>query len=85
MLCMAGFLTFFTLSLLCVCMCVSVNKISQKILNESTSILAEAFPVTQEGKQSILKKKSPGARVGVFGGGGGFGPNDKRQNILFFE
>ena len=64
--------------LLCVCLsvCLSVGKISKKILNGSTSFLLEAFPLIQGGNHSILKKKRPGVRVGgcgcvcVWGGGG---------------
>ncbi len=58
-----------------VCVCVSVTKISQKILNRSTSFLVEAFPVTQGGNHSILEKSPPGVTVGV---GVKFDPNDKR-------
>ncbi len=58
MLCMAGFLT----SRLCVCLsvCVSVNKISKKNIEPINSIFVEAFPVTQGGNHSILKKIAPG-------------------------
>ncbi len=42
MLRMAGFIT----SHLSVCVCVSVDKIAQKVCNQSTSVLLGAFPVT---------------------------------------
>ncbi len=48
-----GFLLCVCLS---VCVCVSVTKISKKILNRSTSFLAGAFPLIQGGNHSILKK-----------------------------
>ncbi len=65
---------------LCVCMraCVrlSVCKISQRILDRSTSFFVEAFPMAQGGNHSILKENCPEVRVGVWGPK--FGPNDKR-------
>ena len=64
-----------------VCACVSVNKISHilsfsHILNLA-SFLVEAFPLTQGGNHSILKKKCPGVRAGV--GVPKFVPNDNRK------
>ena len=44
----------------CQCVCVSVTKISKKILNRSTSFSVEAFLLTQGGNHSILKKIAPG-------------------------
>ncbi len=53
-LCWAGFICDAHVRLcvcLCVCVCVSVcvavNKISQKVFNQSTSFLVGAFPLTQ--------------------------------------
>ena len=54
----AGFLT--SCLSVCVCVCVSVTKISKKILTRLTSFLVEAFPLTQGGNRSILKKIAPG-------------------------
>ncbi len=76
MLCIAGFLTLRLFVCVCLSVCVSVNKISKKILNQSTSFLVEAFSVTQGGNHSIFKKKCPGVMVGV--GESKFGPNNKR-------
>ena len=68
-LCMAGFL------ILRLCVCVSVNKISQKVLNRSTLFLVEVFPLTQKGNRLILKKIAPGKGwVCVCGGGGKIWP-----------
>ncbi len=58
MLRMAGFLT------LHLSVSVSVDKISQKVFNQSTSFLVGAFPVNQGGNHSILKKKSPWGKGG---------------------
>ncbi len=56
-----GFLLCVCLSVcVSVCVCVSVTKISQKILNRSTSFLAGAFPLTQGGNHSILRKIASG-------------------------
>ncbi len=56
MLRMAGFPTLH-LSV-CLSVCVSMDKISQNIFNQSTLFLEGAFPVTQGGGNlSILKKK----------------------------
>ncbi len=67
-----------------VSVCVSVNKISQKMLNLSTPFLVEAFPVTQGGKPFNFEKKSLWCK------GGGvcvwrakFGPNDKTKGNFF--
>ena len=54
MLRMAGFIT------LHISVCLSVDKISQKVFNQSTLFLVGAFPVTQGGNHSILKKIAPG-------------------------
>ncbi len=50
-----GFLLSF-----CVCpsVCVSVFKVSQKLLNRPTSFLVDGFPLTQRGNHSILKLRS---------------------------
>ncbi len=48
---------------------------SPKILNQSTSYLVEAFPLTQGGDHLSLKNL-PGVRVGMESPK--FGPNDKR-------
>ncbi len=63
-----------------VCLSVSVSKISQNILNRSTSFFDAGLliPVTQGGNHSILKKKCLGIRVGVGGGVQIFAANDKR-------
>ena len=63
MLCMPGFLTLRLSVGLYVC--VSVNKISPKILNRSTSFVVDVLPVTQGGNHSILKKNYPGVKVCV--------------------
>ena len=44
-LCWAGFIVM--LMCICVSVCVSVNKISQKLFNQATSFLVGAFPLTQ--------------------------------------
>ena len=51
----------------CLSVCVSVYKISQKIFSRSTSFLVEAFPVTQGGNHSILKKRPRGKGGGCVG------------------
>ena len=60
------------------CVRLTDNKISQKLSNRSTSLLVEAFPVTQGGNHSILNKKLPWDKGGSGGGVSKFGPNDKR-------
>ena len=42
------------------CVCLSVFKITQKILNPSTSVLVEAFSLTQGENCSILRKVTAG-------------------------
>ena len=69
-----GFLLCVCLSV-CVFVFVSVSKISQKILNRSTSFLA-GLPSDPGRKPFDFEKYHPGVRVGV--GGSKFGPNDKR-------
>ncbi len=83
---MAGFLTLRWIISVCLCLSgvfVSVTKISKKILNRPTSYLVEAFPLTQGGNHSILKKNHPREKgcvrvcvVCVWGGRSKFGPND---------
>ena len=54
-----GGVSYFAFVCLSECVCVSVSKISQKILNQSTSFLVEAFPLPQGGNHSndsMLKK-----------------------------
>ena len=48
MLCMAGFVTLH-LSSVYVCVCVCVDKISQKVFNHTTLFWVGDFPVTQGG------------------------------------
>ena len=74
MLHISGFLTL-RLSV-CVSVCVSVNKVSKKILNQSTSFLVESFPCVPGRKPFDFEKKSPQGKGG--GGGSKFGPNDMR-------
>ncbi len=79
MLCNGGVSYFaFVCVSVCLSVCVSVNKIISKNIDRFTSFLVEAFPVTQGGNHSILKKKSPRGKGGWVGGGVEFGPNDKR-------
>ena len=68
-----------------VCVSVSVNKISQKILNRSTLLLVEAFPLTKEGNHLILKQLPWGKGVCVGGGGSKFEPNMIRDMWLLLD
>ena len=71
MFCMAGFLTLrlsvcLSISRLSVC---PLTKYFKNILKRTTSILVEAFRVTQGGKRSILKKKAHRGKGGYGRGG----------------
>ena len=72
-------------------MCVPVCKISQKILDRSTSHLrsyydlAESLSLVQGGNHSSLKKKCPGERVRVGGRNLTLMIRDKRKMFKWLE
>ena len=57
---------------------VPVDKISQKVFNQSTSVLVGGFPVTEGRNNYILRKIARGKGRRGRGGGTKFGHNDKR-------
>ncbi len=72
---MAGFLTLH-LSV-CLSVCVSEDKIFQKVYNQSHSFFVGAVPVTQGVNLSKSPRGMGGPGVECGGGSSKFGPNDK--------